>query len=260
VGLPGAEIRLSALQWDGPEPGFLLLHGAAGHAGEWTSAAEWLCKRGRVVAIDLRGHGESERRPPSVDFDAFVQDALAAVAASAGPPVVVGQSLGGSIALALAARRPDALRALVLVEAGPDPDPAAAGVVRAWLDRWPLPFPSLADATAFFGGGEAGKAWAAGLTEMAEGLLPRFDPDIVEAAVRSAGAMDLWPEWHRVSCPSLVVRGGRGGLSAAEARRMTEANPRARAVEVEDAGHDAHLDDPPGFREVVERFLDDILV
>ena len=186
-------------------------------------------------------------------------DASAAVRELGASPTVIGQSLGGSIALAFAARRPESVRALVLVEAGPDPDPEAAGVVRDWLDSWPLPFRSRTEAEAFFDGGEPGRAWAAGLAETADGLVPRFDPDVVEAAVRSAAAADLWAEWRSVRCPVLVVRGGRGSLSPGEAGRMAEANPRARVVAVANAGHDVHLEDPSGFRAVLEPFLTEAL-
>ena len=57
----------------------------------------------------------------------------------------------------------------------------------------------------------------------------------------------------------LVVRGGRGSLSPGEAGRMAEANPRARVVAVANAGHDVHLEDPSGFRAVLEPFLTEAL-
>jgi pimeloyl-ACP methyl ester carboxylesterase len=259
VAVQGSSARLSALAWSASEPGFLLLHGAAGHAGEWRSAADWLTRYGRVLALDLRGHGLSERVPSWADFDALVDDALAAAATFELSPVIVGQSLGGAIAIALAARAPERVRAAVVVEASPGPDPEAAEVVRRWLASWPTPFPSRQEAEGFFGGGRPGAAWADGLVETAGGLMPSFDPEVIDRLMRSSSSSDLWAEWRSIACPALVMRGGRGDLSEDEARRMSEANSNARVAIVPDAGHDVHLDNSSGFRTVIEPFVAELL-
>jgi pimeloyl-ACP methyl ester carboxylesterase len=250
--VPGATVRLSALVWEGGEPGFLLLHGAAGHAGEWSGVAAWLSPLGRVVALDLRGHGRSERHPGPTGLEALVADARATAASFDSAPIVLGQSLGGSIAIALAAHAPELVRALVVVEASPSADPSASRAVRSWLDSWPVPFASGAEAAEFFGGHTRGAAWAAGLEETEAGRIPRFDPDVVEDVTRAVAGVDLWSDWRRVACPVLVVRGGRGDVTAAETEQMTAANPRAVALRVEGAGHDVHLDEPNDFRAAVE--------
>lgn len=213
-----------------------------------------------MLALDLRGHGRSERRPASLELDALVEDAGAAAATFELAPVVVGQSLGGAIAIALAAWAPELVHAAVVVEASPSRDPCAAREVREWLDSWPAPFKGREDAERFFGGGACGAAWADGLEETPRGLVSRFDPDVVEELVRAVTKIDLWEDWQRIECPILVVRGGRGSLTTAEAKRMAEANPRAWVAAVEAAGHDLHLDDPSGFGTVVEPFLAEVLV
>lgn len=173
------------------------------------------------------------------------------------PALVVGQSLGGLVAIAAADRRPDLLQALVVVEASPSPDPAAADEVAEWLESWPVPFPSHGEAARFFGAGLHGEAWARGLERASGGFVPHFDPDVVVALVRAATKRDLWREWWEIKCPILVVRGESSGLSTAEAERMAAANPRARVVAVAGAGHDVHLDTPSGWRGAVEAFLDE---
>jgi pimeloyl-ACP methyl ester carboxylesterase len=217
--------------------------------------AAWLSELGCVIALDLRGHGSSESRPADVSLDAYVGDSVAAAAELGTAPIVVGQSLGGSIAIAMAACHPKAVRGLVVVEASPTADPDAAEVVRRWLDSWPTPFPSRGDAETFFGGGLAGAAWAAGLAAADDGLRPRFEPDVVEDALHQIAAVDLWAEWRRIECPTLVVRGSRGDLDPAEASQMASENSNARYAEVEEAGHDVHLDNPTGFRSVLEPFV-----
>jgi pimeloyl-ACP methyl ester carboxylesterase len=98
----GAVIRFRC--WGPPDaPGVVLVHGAAAHAGWWDHVAPLLDPHRRVVALDLSGHGVSDRRP-SYTIDLWAQEVLAvADAACADRPVLVGHSMGGSIAVAAAA-------------------------------------------------------------------------------------------------------------------------------------------------------------
>jgi hypothetical protein len=68
-------VRLAGLDFGGEGPAALLLHGLAGYAGEWAEAARWLTGRCRVLALDARGHGGSERSPADVSRAAHVADA-----------------------------------------------------------------------------------------------------------------------------------------------------------------------------------------
>jgi pimeloyl-ACP methyl ester carboxylesterase len=174
-----------------------------------------------------------------------------------GPAAVVGQSLGGHTAFLLAARRPELVRAVVVAEATPEPDPNARGQVAAWLDAWPVPFSDLGAAAAHFGGGLRGTAWAEGLERRDDGLWPAFDRDVMLAALDELERRDQWQEWTRVSCPALVVRAARSGAPEISAR-MLETNRNARLVEMKDAGHDLHLDQPDGWRSALEAFFDQL--
>jgi pimeloyl-ACP methyl ester carboxylesterase len=136
----------------------LLLHGLAGHAGEWVQTARSLTERWRIVALDARGHGRSERFPTDVSRAAHVVDAAFAIERlRLGPVVVVGQSLGGQTALLLASRRPDLVRGLVVAEASPagggdcDAAEVSSAEVGSSLRRWPAPFSSREAAIEFFG-------------------------------------------------------------------------------------------------------------
>ncbi|MFE5107789.1 alpha/beta fold hydrolase [Streptomyces sp. NPDC056663] len=120
----------------------MLPHGPAGHAGEWDQTARRPSPRHRVIALDQRGHGVGERHPQDVYRDASVTDAIALPDQLAlRRAVLVGQSLGGHTAMLTAAARPERVRALVLVEAGPgSPNPNAPAEIGSWLDSWPTPF------------------------------------------------------------------------------------------------------------------------
>ena len=191
-------VRLAALDFGGTGPSALLLHGLAGYAGEWAATAHRLTARCRVVALDARGHGRSERTP--------------------------------------AGRVQDLMRS---------------------LRRWPVPFSSREAAVDFFGGpSPSAEAWAGGLELRAGGWWPRFDAGVMARTLREATQRSYWVQWERISCPVLVVRAGRGQLSAADARAMAERGQRVEVVDLPAAGHDLHLDSPDEWLAAVGRFLD----
>ncbi|MFJ2926392.1 alpha/beta fold hydrolase [Streptomyces massasporeus] len=84
-----------------PTTTFLLLHGLAGHQGEWDTLAGQLRSDGnRVVTYDARGHGASTRTPANATREAHVQDAVALIEAlDLAPVTLLGQSLGGHTAM-----------------------------------------------------------------------------------------------------------------------------------------------------------------
>lgn len=87
-------------------PGVLLLHGLMGRASHWASTARWLSERYRAVALDQRGHGQSDK-PPRAAFtrDAYVEDAEAALEQlGLAPTVLIGHAMGALTAWQLAAR------------------------------------------------------------------------------------------------------------------------------------------------------------
>jgi pimeloyl-ACP methyl ester carboxylesterase len=256
-------VRLACRDFGGGGPAVLLLHGLAGHAGEWEQTASWLTPRHRVFALEARGHGRSERRPDDVSRAAHVADVAYVIERlQLGSVALVGQSLGGLTALLVAAERPQLVRALVVVEASPlaadDPARVAADVA-ASLASWPAPFPSREAAVAYFAAKgwspPAAEAWTDGLERRDDGLRPCFDADVMERTLREGVARELWEEWERIRCPTLVVRGAAGTLPPEDARTMAERLPGTRVVELAAAGHDLHLDQPAAWREVIEAFL-----
>jgi len=249
-------VRLACLDHGGAGSAAVLVHGLAGHAGEWDGTAAWLGRTRRVVAPDARGHGRSERRPGDVSRTACVDDLAGWIELlGLAPVLVIGQSLGGHTAFLLAARRPELVRALVVAEAAPEADPDAPAAVEAWLRSWPASFAGRQAALGFFGDTTWGRAWADGLEERADGLWPAFDVDVMVASLAETSQRDYWDEWRRVSCPALVVRAGDDGVPAELVERMVAEGQNAASAVVPDAGHDLHLYQPERWREVVEAFL-----
>ncbi|MGW4700719.1 alpha/beta fold hydrolase [Streptomyces sp. NPDC004285] len=242
-------VRLSCRDWGGSGPDTLLLHGLAGHSGEWDALAPLLRDAGhRVVALDQRGHGASERHPEDVSRAAYVADVVALVAElGLVRPLLIGQSLGGHTALLTAAAHPALPRALVLVEAGPGgAEPGVAEQIGDWLRAWPLPFPSREAAVAYLGNGkrDVGEGWADGLEARDGGLWPRFDPDVMQRSLEENGRRAFWEEWAAVSCPGLAVLGQDGIIDGGEYAEMVRLRPGLHGLSLPGTGHDVHLERP----------------
>ncbi|MER5777356.1 alpha/beta hydrolase [Streptomyces sp. NPDC002039] len=253
-------VRISCRDWGGSGPPIVLLHGLAGHAGEWDTLARNLSRRYRVVAVDQRGHGASERRPGDVSRAAYVADVVAVIGQlDLRRPVLVGQSLGGHTAMLTAAAHPDLLRALVLIEAGPGgSNPDVQAEIDAALGAWPTPFPSRQVAVEFFGGGAVGEAWAAGLEERPGGWWPRFDRHVMVEALTENARRSFWDDWTTITCPTLVILGQSGIIPAHETQAMLQQRPGTVAVSVPRAGHDVHLEHPEILRQMLQEFLEQV--
>jgi pimeloyl-ACP methyl ester carboxylesterase len=251
-------VGLACADFGGVGPPVMLLHGLGGYAEEWAETASWLVNSHRVLAPDARGHGASERCPPDVSRTAHVGDVdLWVRHFSLAPVLLVGQSLGGHTAFLVAARRPELVAGLVVVEATPQPEPDVTENVQRWFESWPVPFPSRDAALAFFGDDTLwARAWVGGLEATAEGLRPRFEVEVIIASLKEVAEFDYWDEWRTVQSPTLVVR-AESGVSSDLALRMIELQPKARLVEVADARHDVHLEQPAKWRRALESFLEE---
>jgi pimeloyl-ACP methyl ester carboxylesterase len=116
-------VRLGVRAWTAgrpADPPYLLVHGLASNARVWDGVGERLAAAGHpAYAVDLRGHGVSDRPAEGNDTRTAAADVLAvADALGLARPVLAGQSWGGNVALDLAARWPDRVGALALVDGG----------------------------------------------------------------------------------------------------------------------------------------------
>ena len=245
----------------------MLLHGITGHARTWDDEARALAARYRVLALDQRGHGDSD---PAPDGDYTVTTMAADLAAFADALrlrrfSVVGLSMGGRVAIAFAGSQPERVERLIVVDIGPDIAPGGRLRVGAMMAQTPERFDDL----------ETAIAWARtanprytdtmlrhrivhGTRPVDGGLVWKYDRAIRDA-VRSGrwrDPADLWPLWSAIACPTLVVRGAESDVLAPETvKRMLATNPHARLVEVDGAGHTVPGDQPAAFRRILAEFL-----
>nr|MDJ0867591.1 alpha/beta hydrolase [Myxococcota bacterium] len=282
--VPAADaLRLRLWDWGGAARPVVLLHGFGMSARVWDPLALALAGRRRVLALDARGHGDSDRDPDFRYLPASGARDLEAVVDHLGIERIelLGHSMGAFSAIRFAARFPERVERLVLVDAGPQVPPGAArrrAVARVAPRREP-PLSGFASEAAyasalelFYPGAEP-----AVLRELARHWLrrrpdgryePKLDPaflrppqrgapDEREAAAWSQRETErLWHHLERVRCPALVLRGARSTvLSAAAAERMGSVLRDARCVTLAGAGHAVMLDAPEAFIAAVGEFL-----
>ncbi|MFJ4078379.1 alpha/beta fold hydrolase [Streptomyces iakyrus] len=240
-----------------PTTTLLLLHGLAGHQGEWDTLAGRLRSDGhRVVTYDARGHGASTCTPANTTREAHVQDAVALIEAlDLAPVTLLGQSLGGHTAMLLAASHPQLVNSLILVEAGPaGPSPDLPAQIATWLDSWPIPFTSLAEAEAFLGH----EAWTRTLERREDGWHPTFDRTTIIASVDELATTAYWEQWSRITCPTLLIQGEHGTMRPDEPATMLAHRPDTRTIRIPGAAHDVHLDQPARLHAELRAFFLDL--
>jgi pimeloyl-ACP methyl ester carboxylesterase len=251
-------VALACRDFGGDGPAALFLSGLAGHSGEWERTAARLSRSRRVLALDQRGHGRSERNPADLSREAFVADVAHAVEQlGLGAVALVGQSMGANTAFLTAAAHPELVERLLVAEVSPDgPLPELASGIDSSLRGWPVPFGSRSDAIAYFQSrGFDAETWADGLCERDGLLWPTFDIGAMVATAAALGERSWWPQWREIRCPTLIVVGERGVISTAHAEEMAAAIGPSRVVRIAAAGHDVHLDAPTAWCEALEAFL-----
>jgi pimeloyl-ACP methyl ester carboxylesterase len=133
-------------------PGLVLVHGGGAHARWWDHVAPLLAGEYCVVALDLSGHGDSDRRD-TYSYSMWGREIVEVAAHSCmpEPPIVVAHSMGGWVAITAAAEHPDSIAGLIVIDSAvvkPDPESEAAQVGEAF-GRLRL-YPSLDDALLHF--------------------------------------------------------------------------------------------------------------
>jgi pimeloyl-ACP methyl ester carboxylesterase len=251
-------LRLHALSFGEDPPTIALIHGVGGHAWSWLPFVGALGEPARALAVDLRGHGDSQW---SAD-GAYSTEALAADLTAildqmgARDVTVVGASWGGLVGLVLAARRPDLVARLVMVDLAPSSAKAPEDVPPR-----PASFERHADVVAFErsrnprGSPATWELLAAHGTRATEGgrLAPKHDPLFLRRW--PFRAEDHWEALRSAERPILVVRAVDSPvLPEADAARMAAEARDGRLEPIAGTGHVVHVDDPAGLAAIVRTF------
>ncbi len=245
--------RISALVWGEAPPRVVLLHGGAQNAHTWDTVA--LALGLPLVAIDLPGHGHSDwREDHTYDPRTLAQDVEPVVRALAPEAeLVCGMSLGGLTAIALAARAPELVRRLVVVDVTPGTDHAKAEPIIAFVSG-PESFESfdaILERTLRFNPTRSVSSMRRGVLHNARELPDgrwtwRYDP--MRSWRLGGGAPDFSALWEDVSllrAPVWLVRGGVSGVvSEEDVSEFRRRQPDLRLTVVPGSGHSVQGDRP----------------
>jgi pimeloyl-ACP methyl ester carboxylesterase len=163
--------------------------------------------------------------------------------------------MGAHTALLTAGARPDLVARLTLLECHPGGDaPDTARLLGEYFASWPVPFPTVEAARAFFDGHELTETWIADLAHTPEGLVPRFASDTMEATM--VGLQEpRWPEWEGLAVPTLAVFAEHGLFTDCQKQELIDRRPVTRRADLRDVPHDAHLDPRGRWIPVLEEWL-----
>ena len=260
-------LRLHYLDW-GTEgkPPFLLLHGGSAYAHWWDFVAPALAENFRVIALDQRGHGDSDHvTPPAYGTRHYLAD-LQQFIATLGlhKPVLMGHSMGGHNSIIYATQHAQELAALILVDTDAAYPEAAVQFLRKLGEKPAKEFGSFVEAISRFQ------------------LLPRETyisteklrylasfafherPDGKWTAKLDRKTLfrypiDGRPFLSQITCPTLIVRAEHSPLLSHEKiNRLVSNLPNGRWVEVKDTYHHVMLDNPEGLVQAVREFLADL--
>ncbi len=267
-------MKFHYLDWGNPDaPDMLLLHGFAQTCHSWDFVALAFCDRYHVVALDQRGHGDSDWSEAGDYSPETQQEDIAGVVSAIGLRdfVLMGLSMGGRNSFTYAATHPEEVRALIVVDAGPQNMRTGSQKIRNFVQQDDeldsiedfvqrvLQFNPLRDPVQVRG------SILHNLKQLPNGKWTwkydkrfrqpggrRFqhDPQMTER---------LWGYMESLACPTLVVRGAQSDIIALDtADGMHKRIPNGRLATVDNAGHLVMGDNPSGFERAVTGFLNEI--
>jgi pimeloyl-ACP methyl ester carboxylesterase len=254
-------LRLRLLDWGGDgRPPLLLLHGFTGHAHAWDTLAIALQPHYRVLALDQRGHGDSE--PADVYNPVVAFDDLDGVVDQLGLASLtwIGLSMGGRNAMYFTSKRPERVQKLVVVDIGPEIS-ARASAPSAGPPE-PETWESIEQAAQHLLRGNSYPGihyyrWVVShsLRQREDGALVwKWHPSVKTR--RTTGDVDWWALLRTLTPPTLVLRGEHSTvLDRDVAERMVKELPRGRLVEIPRAVHTLHEDNPEAVLAALRDFL-----
>ncbi len=262
-------IRLHYLEWgDAAAPMIVALHGLRGHGHSWDSFSEAMCGDYHILALDQRGRGETDWAPDG-DYsgEAYVRDleGLCAVL-KLDNFILMGHSMGGRNSMLFAGRHPSMVNRLIIVDIGPDGDPAGGARIKREIvaaqeeyDSFEALLQRQLEDNRLISPELMRRRLTYQTKRLPNGKVGwRYDLEIRQQwrEDRRPAPEDLWQVIPAIPCPTLIVRGTETDvLPLPVAQRMVEVMPRAEVVQVEQAAHMVMEENPSEFNQVVREFL-----
>ena len=250
--------RMAYREWGSPSAtqAVVLIHGITSSSLSWVRVAPALADRFRVLAVDLKGHGDSDRPTSGYELtDQAAEVARFCQALGVTEPVVIGHSWGGAVALILATGLE--LRRLVLEDPAIGQRNAEPGERAQRREGYAATVGLTPEAAS----AQVRANVAPGWTEA--DIAGKIDAVVKTSPSAVRAVFDANPDWAlhdllpRLTCPTLLLRApvAQGGIVDDEAVALAEANPQVRVVTVPQADHNIHRGQFDPFMAEVERFL-----
>ena len=274
-------LRLHYVAWKNAEkPPLLLVHGGRDHCRNWDWTAEALRADWNVVAMDHRGHGDSEWVSDGNYLATdMVYDVVQMIHQLDSVPVtIVAHSMGGNVCLRVAGLFPELVRKLVVIE-GLGPSPAAQAEIEArpyrerlreWVEkkhasagRVPRRYKSIDDALArmreentYLTEEQARHLTVHGVNRNEDGTYSwKFDPHLNNWQPHDAERVGIEELWGAIKCPTLLLYGADSWASNPEKDGRIKHFKTAKVIEFENAGHWLHHDQFDRFIATLREFL-----
>ena len=255
-------LRLHYLDWGGSGPPLILVHGLDRHAHMFDHVAPHFASRYRVIAVDMRGHGESAWDPEArYVVEDYVRDMEGLVDQLKLRDIVIwGNSTGGRVAQVYAALHPDRVTHMIAEDVGPERPRQIADNYARRVKEEQAGWASEAEVIALVQKSNPGMPAANaatyvryGTTRRADGrIIWKRDPNIARGFV----VTDLWSAVSTISVPALYVIGGRSTIVPVETQdRLRATLPKVRIVTIPDVGHYPSEEKPAEMLKIVDSFL-----
>ena len=251
------DLNIHYLDWGGPSTkNLLLVHGQGGNAHNWDHIACALHDEFRVIAIDQRGHGDSDHTWEGYGVAQFGSD-LAEFVEKIGiaPCDYVGASLGARNGIAYAGDRSDHLKNFVCLDCGPEMSVAFARGQISGLNKRLLGWRSVEEYVhlQMRNNSRPGEDYYSHQARhslrlnYADKLVAKSDPEMfwINGGFGAREVPYLWEQWAKIGCPIMEMKGGESEFLSPEIKaRMIDTQPSMTWVDVPDSGHGITGDNP----------------
>jgi pimeloyl-ACP methyl ester carboxylesterase len=259
-------VDINVRMWNGGQPRVVLIHGFGDGSFVWSVFVRLFGEQPAMLAVDLRGHGDSSWDPSGrYSVDTHARDVSHVMARlNLRDVILIGHSLGAAVAAAIAATQPEHVAAMVLVDGGPQLRPSAVEQMfrefceQQWHYETASQYRSLLTERRPLASETALDEYAAGALRQcdAQGFKLKCDP----ALKVLSGLMEPTTVWSRLSeyqRPILVIRGQVSAfLSQGAAASFVSYLRDGRLASVPMAGHAVMLDNPEKLHAAISEFLD----